>query len=193
MKQSPTKLSAGVFCAALLALVVSPLQAQTNPPKPPAAKSTASRGEIIVNGSFEEAEKGWRLEQIAPSVGDLSITDEGPKGTRCARVELLTAGDAHWKLSFMQKDLSVTEGKRYRISFWAKADQPRWVWVGFKQHQAPYKGLGSQNDIAIGTTWSQITLVIKPSASESNTRFEIGNLGQILGTIWFTNVSIIEE
>lgn len=82
---------------------------------------------------------------------------------------------------------------RYRVSFWAKSTESRWVSVGFKQHLAPYKGLAHENDVEIGTEWAQVTLLLRPSADETNARFSIGNIGQIPGTFWFTNFLIIEE
>jgi hypothetical protein len=160
--------------------------AQTNTPK-------TSGVELIRNGDFEAVTKHWYLEQIAPAKGDFFISDEGPKGERCAIVELLTPAETHWKMSLIQKELKVTAGKRYLVSFWAKSSARRWVSVGFKQHLAPYKSLAFENDVEIGTEWSQITLILKPTESENNTRFSVGNIGQILGTFWFTKFSIIEQ
>ena len=171
-----------------LVLVSSSGRAESSPVKPESAKV-----EIIRNGDFANATKYWQLEQIAPAKGNLSITDEGPGGTRCARVELVSAAEAHWKLSFIQKGLVVALGKKYRVSFLAKANEPRWVSVGLKQHMDPYKSLAHENEVEIGTTWSQVTVVLTPSDSEDNTRFSIGNLGQIKGTLWFSKISIIEE
>lgn len=178
----------GLLSALLLAV---PVHAQTSPSS--ANKPLSAPVQILRNGSFEDVTKYWELEQISPAKGDLSVTEEGPNGTRCARVELLTPADEHWKMSLLQKNLKVSATKRYRVSFWAKASERRWVSVGFKQHLAPYKGLAHENDVEIGTEWSQVTLLLRPSADETNARFSIGNIGQIPGTFWLTNFLIIEE
>ncbi len=163
--------------------------------KPVAEKSadpTTGTG-IIQNGRFENAKLGWELEQISPARGEFSVTDEGPDGNPSARIELLEPADTHWKMSLLQKGLSLRAGKNYRITFMAKGSRQRWVSVGFKQHLAPYQGLGGKNEVEIGTIWKQISLVLEATADEANARFSIGNLGVNPGTLWFTDFSITEE
>jgi hypothetical protein len=149
--------------------------------------------QLIRNGSFQDVLQNWELQQIAPAQGDVSMVQEGPDGSRCAKVILITPGDEHWKMSLFQTGLSVKAAKTYKITFMAKGSEKRWVSVDFKQHLEPYTGLGGKYDVEIGTTWTPVTVTIKPTADEANTRFSIGNLGMNKGTLWFTNFSITEE
>ena len=173
---------ATIVSAALLTLSPSAARAEEKPTT-----------QLIRNGSFQDALQNWELQQIEPAKGDLSIVQEGPEGSRCAKVTLLTPADEHWKMSLFQTGLSVKAAKTYKITFMAKGSEQRWVSVDFKQHLEPYTGLGGKYDVEIGTTWTQVTLTIKPTADEPNTRFSIGNLGINKGTLWFTNFSITEE
>lgn len=149
--------------------------------------------QILRNADFTNNVQNWELQQIEPAEGEFTVTDEGPNGSPCARVELLEPGDDHWKMSVLQKGLIVRANKSYRITFMAKADRPRWVSVDFKQHLEPYKGLAGKYDVAIGTSWSQVSLVLKPSGDEENARFSIGNLGMNPGILWFTDFLVVEE
>ena len=149
--------------------------------------------QILGNVDFKENTQSWELQQIEPAKGEFTVTDEGPDGSSCAKIELLEPADEHWKMSILQKGLSVHAGKNYRITFMARADRPRWVSVDFKQHLEAYKGLAGKYDVAIGTAWKQVSLELKPSADEENARFSIGNLGMNPGTLWFTDFSIVEE
>lgn len=192
MKSPRFILPALILCVTSLALMSSSAQAQQAAPAEP-VKNTTAGVEIIRNGDFKTDSENWRLEQVAPAQGELLVVNEGPNGSSCAKVRLVEAGDVHWKLSFIQTGFGVKANKSYRISFLAKANQDRWVSVDFKQHGEPYKGLGGKYDVHIGTSWTAVNLVLKPSADEPNARFSVGNLGQILGTLWFTNFSVIEE
>lgn len=149
--------------------------------------------QILGNPDFKENKQNWEFQQIEPAKGEFTVTDEGPDGSSCAKIELLEPGDEHWKMSVLQKGLSVHADKNYRITFMARADRPRWVSVDFKQHLEPYKGLAGKYDVAIGTSWSQVSLELKPSADEENARFSIGNLGMNPGTLWFKDFSVVEE
>lgn len=162
---------------------------------PTAEKTNAPQAgsNVLQNGSFENAKQGWELEQIAPAKGGFSVSDEGPDGNPSARIELLEPADTHWKMSLLQKGLILRAGKNYRITFMARGSQQRWVSLGFKQHLAPYQGLGAKNEVEIGTTWKQISLVIEATADEANARFSIGNLGMNPGILWFADFSITEE
>ena len=193
MKRTPIVLR--LFLPATLALLFStlPIKAQTAPGTPPVKPAAEAPRQLIRNGGFTDGETSWRLEQIAPVQGDFSVTQEGPNNAPCARVELVTPGDAHWKMSFQQFGFKVTAGKRYRVSFMAKATEAHWIDCGLKQHLAPYKGLAYQNPVAIGTSWAPTTLIFKPKESEENARFYLGNMGQTPGTFWFTAISVIEE
>ena len=164
--------------------------------RPAAGKSSndpATESGIIQNGSFEDAKQGWELEQISPAKGEFSVTDEGPDGKPCARIELIEPADTHWKMSLLQKGLNLHAGKNYRVTFMARGSQQRWVSAGFKQHLAPYQSLGGKNEVEIGTAWKQISLILEATADEANARFSIGNLGVNPGILWFTDFSITEE
>lgn len=171
------------------------LHAETPPAtvKPATGGAAVTARQIINNGSFEELTAHWELEQHAPALGDLTISDEGPAGAKCAKIELLEAGDAHWKMSLIQKGLTVRSDKRYRVSFQAKADTHRWIAVALGQHLEPYKVLAVNPSVEIGTTWSRVSVLLRPSADEANARFSISNLGQNLGTIWVTDIKVVEE
>lgn len=153
----------------------------------------AEDNQLLQNPTFEQKTAHWELEQIAPAKGEFDVSEEGPSGVSCAKIELIEPADEHWKMSFLQKGLNLKADKTYRISFMAKADRPRWVSVELKQHLEPYKGLGGKNDVAIGTTWGEVSLTLKPSADEPNARFSIGNLGVNPGAIWVTDFSMVEE
>ncbi len=155
--------------------------------------ASAQGRQLLRNGNFDNLLEGWNLEQHSPALGDITITDEGPDGARAVKIELVEPGDDHWKMGFTQYPIALRADKRYRISFMAKADQPRWLAVGLMQHHAPYRVLASNASVEVGTTWARVTILLRPSADETNGRFSIGNLGKIVGSIWVTDVRMIED
>jgi len=176
-----------LFALLAFAILGSPLvHAETPAP-------TAATVQVIRNGNFADLTDGWFLEQHATALGDLSVADDGPEGAKAARIELLEPSTEFWHLSFMQKGVKLRSDKRYRISFMAKGDQPRWIAVSLGQHLEPYKVLAANTSIEIGTAWSRVSILLRPTADEENGRFSIGNLGKTIGSLWVTNISVIEE
>lgn len=79
--------------------------------------------------------------QVAPGVGRA--------GSAGLRVTLKAPPDGRWPdfHIYHQPRLKITQGHRYRVSFWAKASAPRSLTVAFYQPGNPFVHLGGPEDI----------------------------------------------
>ncbi|MBX2816154.1 MAG: carbohydrate binding domain-containing protein [Saprospiraceae bacterium] len=76
----------------------------------------------MVNGSFENGQEGWLFNQWDGASANLSIDDqESFDGQHSARVDVTNATGTGWNIQFRQIGHSIEAGKRYRVSFAAKA------------------------------------------------------------------------
>jgi hypothetical protein len=158
------------------------------------SSAAVAQTNIIRNGTFEDVLTHWTVEQHAPALADPVVTSDGPEGVRTLSIEVVEPDAAEaWKISLLQSGLNLKATKRYRVSFLAKSTSQRWICAALAQHLAPYKSLASDANIEVGPEWKSVVILLRPSADEPSGRFTITNLAKTSGSIWLTNISVIEE
>jgi hypothetical protein len=149
----------------------------------------SSAANRISNASFENNPPmtGWTLEISAPA-NALALRDSLEKysGKYSAKVVVTQAGGGvEWK----QGGLSITNEAQYFVSFAARSDSPRQIYVGLKKEVSPWTWYGVTN-ISLTPEWKTYTYSVKaPETASGVVRVTFGVGGQI-GTYWFDDVSI---
>ncbi len=156
----------------------------------------SSGKELLTNGDFRQGTRGWTLEITRQAAARWELLqDGGPNGTIPAlRVTVERVGAAVWGVMVTQGNLTLTEGRRYRLSFWARASLPSaQVSINLQQSQEPYRILTERTyNIILSDNWHPYTLDLRPMTSDSKV-----NLHFIVGfaevSIWFASVSLEDE
>ena len=145
-------------------------------------------GELLTNGNFAAAFAApWAFAVTAPAAAVAqTVSGAAPDGGNALRISVTAPGT----VQFDQGGLAVWTGQPCTVSFWVKADAPRAVDVGLKQNHSPWASLGATT-VPLTADWQKFTLVISPSAGDSNARLEVGGLGAQTGSVWFAGVSVM--
>jgi beta-glucanase (GH16 family) len=78
---------------------------------------------LLKNAGFEKGVKYWNKIVGYPGEADFSrITEDVPEGSYALCINVLTLGSNIWDIQLSQKELMLTSGKLYKLSFRAKSD-----------------------------------------------------------------------
>jgi uncharacterized protein (TIGR03437 family) len=158
---------------------------------------TASTANGIENGGFEGAfGSTWRL-TLNTSVGAAAVisrdTGEKAAGTASARVTIQSAGQGiDWHVDFNQPNRSLVRGKRYDLTFWAKAGEARTITLSSQKGSPDWRSYGLSRQVAIGTTWKQYTATFEANETASDARIQFF-AGARTGDVWLDDVRLVEH
>ena len=157
----------------------------------PAAAQSYGR-ELLTNGNFAAAlTSPWVFQVAAPAAATAQIVAGGaPDGGNALRISVTATNSSSGAVQFDQGSLALSAGQPYTFSFWVKADASRVADVGLKQNHSPWLSLGATS-VSLTADWQKFTLVITPSASETNARLDVASLGAQAGSVWFAGLSVM--
>ena len=151
---------------------------------------------MIINPEFELGTTGWNLEVHGDYVKASMIIDKilaiGDRACMRINIDDIKAGSEVWRLQFKQVGISITGGKTYTWSFWAKAAdyRPMTVWVGMETD--PWATLGASEAIELmEIDWTEYHFTFLASDSFDNTRLSI-QLAGAKETVWVDHVRFYE-
>ena len=150
----------------------------------------------ITNGGFESSiVEPWRFEVDNDPGNQASIIRDTTKkvsGTASAKISISSVDGVYWHTRLAQYNRRVKQGSVYDIRFWAKADQPRTIFVGIQKGVQDYRVYAPMQQVYIDTTWRQYTVSVESNASASDARMML-MAGNTAGTVWFDNVTMRER
>ncbi len=95
-------------------------------------------GNMITNGQFDMGTTAWDLQINAGAAATLeAVTGAGMSGPKAIRICPENAGTENWHIQLRQL-VPISNGKKYSISFLAKADQNRTIDVAIQHDADPY-------------------------------------------------------
>lgn len=133
------------------------------------AQAAPDGANLLANARFEGDKTGWNLEdQISGaqlSFRAIEATETAPPETapqgRAARVGISQKPDANWKIQFQQTALDLAPEAFYTLSFWARADAPRTLPIGFSLDQAPWSLVAGLAPAQLGPQWQHVRRVFR--------------------------------
>jgi len=124
-------------------------------------------------GDFSAKLAPWILNQRADFPVQTRLDQPGPRpGVPALKLDIVKASGAIWFQELILKDLSLRKGRRYTLSFWAKADKPRTLYLDVS-NQGPnnWRALGLSGMIRVTSTWTHLNKVFKATeTSDRNAR-----------------------
>jgi len=142
--------------------------------------------ELVSNGNFDVNTNDFELGQFGGASGNWFWRHSGGQ---YAHIDINNGGNANWKTQLIQHGISLVEGRDYIITFSAKADFTKDVFVETTNTAgANYSG-GSVN---IETTWQSYSIPFTMNASTDNNARLNFHLGGANNKIRFDDISIKE-
>lgn len=120
-----------------------------------------------------------------------------------AKVSVTTASTTDWYVQFAQRNFAISAGKKYTITFSAKASTTRTIPVILQLPLVPQSGKPAYTEVYhqgvnLTTSWQTFNLTFdntsantKANISEVDTKLTF-SLAAAIGDIWFDNISISE-
>ncbi len=136
---------------------------------------------------------GWTFQQIEQGKGTWKIVPEGPEGQDAIRVDVTAVGRESWHVQMYYQNLALQNGGFYKVSMRLRAEPARTVSVGIKMNHDPWENLDSTATVEITDQWKTYEFAFTPSQDDSNARLSISGLGNKLGTLWVSDLSMISS
>lgn len=145
--------------------------------------------ELLRNGNFEDELTGWNTETHSGAQASYRVL-AGPGGTNVLEVDVTKQGSTGWHVQFNYPGPQVIAEETYLVTFSAKADRQASVTVSLRQAQNPWDVLSGSVTVELAPEWRQYELALIASASETNARLDISNLGVTTATYQFASFSM---
>ncbi len=164
---------------------------QKRPAAPP-SRVLQKQTELLTNGNYAKGTKPWVLEQAGSAKGTMGVTKEGPGGQAALKVNIQNKGEQSWQVQLHQGGLKIEKGRKYTLSYWAKADRPTVITVNCMQNHEPWEHHGAATEVNVSTKWEKKTFSFAGPWDDTNARITFTNLATQPGaTYWFSNVSLL--
>lgn len=140
-------------------------------------------------GNFESSKNllAWQekaisvnLDKLNPAVGVFSV-----------RVDTTQTPNENWRATFSYAPISLTEGKEYTLSFYARADKQRNISVWAEQDREPWAVRLSYGEFSLTKEWQKFELPITSEANDQQARLVFG-MGSDTGSVWLDEISLQE-
>jgi carbohydrate binding protein with CBM4/9 domain len=151
----------------------------------------AAATNLIQNPSFESGKASWSLSTTSPAVATFTTTTSTKEdGASSAQVAITKLGSPSSSSSIQLKQtaLSMTAGKTYTVTFWAKASTTRSMQSVIQLTASPNSLYGSKL-VSLTTTWQQFSYTFTPTVSQTNVYIGFNMNYTGTGTVWVDNVT----
>jgi len=127
----------------------------------------------------------WTFQQAMPAKGSFEIKD----GVFKLLVE--SPGNDNWQIQLVQFPMPLKFGKKYKMSFDAKADKPRKIVFKVGKIGGDWLAYSGLKVFDITTEWQTISFVFKSIGADDKARVEF-NISQDPNSVYLRNVSLRE-
>lgn len=167
--------------------------ATPTPTNIPTLTPTPILSNLIKNPSFENTGSNWLNPWgffIKSGVnGSIShVNNTKVDGVYSADISVGSSNTNAWYMQLLQGSIPVQSGRRYTISFWAKASKNRTITIAVQQNYAPYIVYFNQS-VSLTTTWQQYILSFRAPQTDTNTFLAFG-VANATGNVWIDKVSM---
>jgi hypothetical protein len=152
-------------------------------------QGTSSGDNQVRNGGYEAGLSPWRVE-LHGSASALATTETSNayRGQASARINVTAIDGTNWHVQWLQTMLSMKKDSAYAVSFAARSDRARSIFVGVQQNSSPYT-FYTGAAFNLTTNWQRFTFsFIAPATMIGDTKLAF-MLGDEAGHYWFDDVA----
>jgi len=147
--------------------------------------------EMLANGTFAAGVQKWVLEQAGAAKGTMTVAKVGPNGKPAVNVKIVSKGEQSWQVQLHQGGLQIEKGRKYTLTYWARADRPTLITVNCMQNHEPWEHHGAATESQVTTEWKKFTFSFLGPWDDTNARVTFTNLANIPGqNYWFSAISL---
>lgn len=155
-----------------------------------AAGGASAAEDLLRNGDFSEGLVHWDSEQANGAAARVEVGPDGPEGQPALHFQVLTIADQSWRLQCSQKQITITRGRAYVLTFWARARQPGVIAVTCMQNHAPW-GHSTLTTIGLTSEWRLYRFPFTGAWNDDDARISFTNLGTRVGQeYWLARCSL---
>ncbi len=145
--------------------------------------------QMLRDPEFERGAAEWVLEAPEPAKGSLEVVEDAQRGP-VLRAELTQPGEQPWHFQIHQRGHTLEDGRLYTVSFAAKADPPRRVWVNARYDVPDWRMVGLNEAIELDEEWREFSFTFRAEEPlAEHTRLSFNNANE-LGEVWYADVSL---
>jgi beta-glucanase (GH16 family) len=165
----------------------------TNTPVPTVTPTPVASINLVKNGSFESTLSPWYLNVTNSARATLArVTDVKADGVASAKVTITTANASNlWYVQMKEDALPLVAGRKYNLSFWAKANKNHQIQVPIQKNTNPYT-VYYQPTVTVTPTWQKFSYTFTAPTTD-NTAFIGFNLAQVVDTVWIDGVTVTAQ
>jgi endoglucanase len=128
-------------------------------------------GTAIYTSNFQTTNDGWSMNNQQGGAAQITRTDN------TLNVNITSGGTAGWHVQLVKGGISLQEGKKYRFSFKAKAEEARSATVYIGMSKDPWSAYSGYNGLSLADTFVVYTYVFDMGATDNTARmvFDFGN------------------
>ncbi len=143
----------------------------------------------VRNTGYESDLASWRLELHGAAAASATRDASNPyQGQTSARVNVTAIDGTNWHVQWGQVTLTLQKDSAYTVSFQARSDRNRAIFVGVQQFSAPYT-FYTGADFNLTTNWQRFAFsFIAPATLLGDTKLAF-MLGEEIGHYWFDEVA----
>lgn len=126
-------------------------------------------GTPVYTSNFQLSTDGWSLQKHS---GTAFLTKED----NAIKVNITDAGTETWHLQLMHTNIKLTAGKKYRLSFKAKAETTREATTYVGMNSDPWSSYSGYNGISLADTFTVYTFIFEMQVNDNDARivFDLG-------------------
>lgn len=150
---------------------------------------TRSGDNQMRNGGYESGLASWNLELNGSAAATATPEVSNPfQGQVSARVQVTASTGADWHVQWKQIALTLQKDSAYTVSFAARTERDRTVYVGVQQNSAPYAFYAGAT-FNLTTNWQRFTFsFLAPATLVGDTKLAF-MVGGEAGFYWFDEVA----
>ncbi len=144
---------------------------------------------VLQNSGFENGTSPWSLSQHQGATAIFSIDNNGPyEGASSARVQVNNTNGTDWHIQLNQSNQSITAGKRYRISFAARANNGGGPMGVIAQANSDPWQVYADHDFVVSENWETYAFEFEANTTINNNIGIRALLGRTANkTFWIDN------
>ena len=137
----------------------------------------------------------WGIEDFEKGRSTTELSSEGREGANSLIVNRASEAKEAWQSQIYLTRLETERGGRYRADFWAKAENPGYLWIIFSRRVEPYQPCTPIKREQVSAEWTRLSYDFTGGGDRcgvDENRLSL-HLGRLVGRVWISKFSIVKE